>query len=284
MWSVRVGWAALAFLAGPAVSQALSDTSRAVQIVGSVALWIAWLVGLVASAVPVPASLTVLRLVAPGAPLVALAAVVRGVGPVAAGAALASTIAIAAVVFAAEVGEIFVQGGAYGDERRFPLRPPGPLVLGPLPLGWLLSFGVAAVGVLTLAARGWVLGGLCTLVGLPLATLFALRCHRLSRRFTVFVPAGFVLHDHLALVETAMFAKGTITGFCLAPADTEAADATGGALGPAVELRLGESGTIVLTDPSRPGGRALHVQSLLFSPSRPGRFLAAASERNLRVG
>jgi hypothetical protein len=39
----------------------------------------------------------------------------------------------------------------------------------------------------------------------------------------------------------------------------------------------------VLTDQTRPGGRALHVHSLLFSPSRPGRFLAAAAARNLRV-
>ena len=249
------------------------------QLAGSIGLWSAWAVALIASAVPVPASLSVLRLVVPGAPLASLAAVLHGVGPLAGVGALASTVVVAVGVFAAEVGEVFVQGGAYGDEQRFPLRVPGPLVLGPLPLGWLLSFGLAAVGLLALAARGWVAGALCTPIGIALAATFARRCHRLSRRFTVFVPAGFVLHDHLVLVETAMFAKGTISGFRLAPIDTQAADATGGALGPAVELQLGEAGTIVLTDPSQPGGRALHVRSVLFSPSRPGRFLAAAAQR-----
>ena len=278
-----MAWAVLAIGAGPALGRALANASRAVQVVGSIGLWSAWAIGLAALALPVPVSLTVVRLIAVGAPLAALAALVRGVGPVAGAAALVITIVAAVAVFSAELGEVFVQGGAYGDERRFPLRPPGALLLGPLPIGWLISFGLAACGSLVLAARGWVAGGAMTVAGVAFSWVFARRCHRLSRRFTVFVPAGFVLHDHLALVETAMFAKTTITGFRLAPADTQAADATGGALGPAVELHLGEPGTVVLTDTKQPGGRALHVHSLIFSPSRPGRFLAAAQERRLRI-
>jgi hypothetical protein len=118
-----------------------------------------------------------------------------------------------------------------------------------------------------------------------LAYAFARRCHRLSRRFLVFVPSGVVVHDHMVLTDTCMFRRSDVAGLSLAMAETEAADITGKALGNAVEISLHDFDTVVLAaTPRKPGGTALHVRALLVSPSRPGAVLAEAGRRKLHVG
>ncbi len=66
-WAVRVLWVALPFTAGPVLGDALSAASGPVQIVASVGLWAGWAVGVVATAVALPVSLTALRVLAPAA-------------------------------------------------------------------------------------------------------------------------------------------------------------------------------------------------------------------------
>ena len=278
MWAARAAWAALPVGVGPALGHALAGTSRAVQLTGSIGAWAAWGVGLVAALVPTTVSLTVWRLLAP-APLgaVVAASAYRADGA-ASVIAFAHVVLVAALVFAGEVGEVFVQGSAYGDERRYPLRVPGPLLAGPLPLGWLLAAGALLSGALALAAAQWW-GAPLALAGAAWAWLFARRCHRLSRRFVVFVPAGFVVHDHLVLADTALFRAADVRGMRLAPAGTEAADATGNALGPAVEVHVHDQTLVLAGTLRKPGGTGLHVQSVLLSPTRPGRVLAHAATR-----
>jgi hypothetical protein len=280
MWVARIAWGVLVVAEGPLVAAALRDASRPVQLVGSLGGWAGWAAVLVLTLIPSPSTLTAYRLLAPGAALVAVVAATRDVGSTAVAAGIASALVAVFSAFVAELGEGFVQAGAYGAERRFPLRPPGPLVVTLLPAGWLVAAGALLAGPLLLAARQWVAGGLLIAVGLGWSWIFAPRCHQLSRRFAVFVPAGFVLHDHAVLADTAMFRASTVRGLRLAPAGSEAADATGAALGVAVELALTESSTIVLAATrATPRGTALHVLSVLFSPSRPGRLLSAAAER-----
>lgn len=279
-WIARLTWAALVVAEGPLIAEALRDASRPVQLVGTIGAWAGWTFGLGLLLVPSPTTLTAYRLLAPGAAAVALAAATREVGT--GGAAVGVAVALVACFapFVAEVGEAFVQAGAYGAERRFPLRPPGPLVFSLLPVGWLVAAGGLLAGPLLLAARRWVPGVALTALGAVWGWIFAPRCHRLTRRFAVFVPAGFVLHDHTVFADTAMFRSSIVTSLRLAPADSEAANATGAALGLAVELRLSEAATVVLAATrAKPTGTALHVLSLLFTPSRPGRLLAAAAER-----
>jgi len=251
-----------------------------VQLTASVGLWAAWGVGLVASLVPTTASLTAWRLLAPG-PLAAVIVALAHRGDGGGGAlAVAHALVVVVLVFTGEVGEIFVQGSAYGAEHRYPLRVPGPLLVGPLPIGWALAAAGVLAGPLLLAAQRWWQGALVTLVGAAWAVVFARRCHRLSRRFVVFVPAGFVVHDHLVLADTALFSADTVHGMRLAPVGTEAADATGAALGTPLEVHV-EKGMVVMAGTlKKPGGTALHVRSLLVSPTRPGRVLARAATRN----
>lgn len=269
----------LPFGVGPALGHALADASRPVQLTGSIGAWAAWGVGLAASLVPTTVSLTTWRLLAPG-PLVAVvvAAFHRDHGTLSV-LAVAHAVAVLALIDTGEVGEVFVQGSAYGAERRFPLRVPGPLLLGPLPLGWLVAAAGVLAGPLLLAARQWIVGGVVTVVGVAWAVVFARRCHRLARRFVVFVPAGFVVHDHLVLADTALFRADEMRFMQLAPAGTEAADATGKALGPAVEVHVSDAKIVLAGTFRKPAGTALHVRSLLISPTRPGRVLAHAAER-----
>jgi hypothetical protein len=282
LWLFRALWVSLVVIGAPAIGGALADNSRPVQLVGTAVAWVVWAAGLVACLVPTCLSLTVLRLVAP-TPLVAAGASVVG-GASASQVVLAAALALVVLIvgFSAELGSVFVQGSAYGDEQRFALRPPGTLLLGPLPVLWTLLIAAVGAGPLLLAARSWLGGVAVSALAIAVAVLLAPRFHRLSLRWLVFVPAGAVVHDQMVLTETVMFRFTEVGSAGLAPVGTEAADLTGHALGDAVELRLRDTGTLVLAaSKEHPNGRALHVKSLLVSPSRPGRAITEARRRGI---
>lgn len=283
-WAFRAVWASLPFAAAPALAQVFSDASRAVQLVGSAGLWLGWIVVFTASLIPTSVSLTVVRLVSPGAVVAAFVSSTRRASSIAIVSAVLVAIVAVSLAYSAEFGGVFVQGSAYGDETRFLLRPPGPLVVGPLPLGWALAATAIISGPLLLAARSYVLGAAVTAFGVALTWIFGRRCHRLARRFLVLVPVGIVVHDHLVLSDTSMFRKSDVASVGLALDKTEAADLTGKALGNAVEIALKDFDTVVLAGtPKKPGGTALHVLSVLVSPSRPGRVLTEAARRGHAV-
>jgi hypothetical protein len=275
LWSLRITWASLPVVAGPTFAAALDDASRPVQLTAAVGLWVGWAVVLLLTLVPTPLSLTLLRMLAPAAPVAALVGFLRVPGGWA-GLALAASLGAAALAFTAEIGQRFVQGGAYGDEQRFPLRPPGPLVLGPLEILWAATVGALGTGALLLAARVWLAGGLLVLLAAVLALPVLRRFHGLSRRWLVLVPAGIVIHDHLVLTEAALARRAQVRSADLALADSEAADLTGAALGPALELRFATPQPLVLAGTSRARtGTAIHAAAVLVSPTRPGAALEA---------
>ncbi|MGD9704941.1 MAG: hypothetical protein AB7Q42_10910 [Acidimicrobiia bacterium] len=283
LWIVRLLWVAQVLLVGPAIGQALADQSRPVQVTGTVGAWAMWFAAVVATFLPSAVSLTALRMVVPGTILVALAAGAAGASVTAFVVALASSLVVTLVAFSGDVGQTFVQRSAYGDESRLPLRPPGTLLLGPIPLLWSTTAVAVIAGPLLLAARAWLIGSAVTLAAAGLGIVAATRFHRLARRWLVLVPAGLVVHDALVLAETVMFPRDDVEAIGLALADTEAADLTGDALGPAIEIRLVGTGTVVLAaSSSKPAGTALHVRAILISPSRPGRLIVEAARR--RVG
>jgi hypothetical protein len=279
-WVPAALWATLPLTAGPALAAALDGASGSLQVTAAAALWAGWLVALVAMLVRTTVSLTTLRVLAPAAPLVSLAASFAGASALEATAAVAVSVLACVAAFTADVGEAFVQGSAYGDEHRFPLKPPAPLLV-LLPVAWSITAATLAAGVLLLAVGTWVVGLVLAPLGVALAVLLAPRLHRLSRRWLVLVPTGLVLHDPLVLADTAMFPRRQVRHVVLAPAGTEALDLTGGALGYAVEVALVEPGTVVLAGTVRdPQGKGMHVGSFLCSPSRPGRAVAAFAQRD----
>jgi hypothetical protein len=253
-------------------------------LVAQAALWSCWAVGLVAVLVPSAVSLTVVRILAPLGVLTGVMAAAFGASPALTALACGGTLIVALVAFSAEVGLALVQGSAYGDERRFLLRPPAALLVGPLPLAWALMAGPLVTGTLLIGARRWVAGSVFAAIGALLVVLLAPRLHRLSRRIVVLVPAGLVVRDPLLLADTAMFRRPSVAGLSLALVDTTAVDLTGRALGNAVEVRLRDPGQLVAAGTMHDRqGRSVEVQSFLVAPSRPGRLLAEAASRGYPV-
>lgn len=278
-WLVRGVWALLPFITGPAFAVALDERDVTVRTAASVLLWAAWGATLCASLVFHPLSLTVVRLVAPAAVAASAWASVQDDAGGAGLVALAWTVLAAVLVYLPETGLAYVNGPAYPNERRFPLRVPGPLLLGPLYLSWALTVGAPVAAVLLLAAGQWITGALAAVAAVAAGWFLGRALHGLSRRWVVFVPAGLVLHDPMSLYDPVLFPKLQVAGVDVAPAGTDALDLTQGSPGIALELTLRETANLVLTKPGERVGPTVDADRVLFTPTRPGQVVAEARER-----
>ncbi len=284
-WLLRAGWLSLPFASGPAFGAALHPHSEAVRLAATIWLWAGWAVVLVGTLVPHPLGLTGLRVCAPAAAAAAVLAATTGRPSL-----LASVVAVAVtgvvmvLALAPPTAVLYVNGPAYPNERRYPLRPPGPLLLGPLELSWALVVGAPTAAIVLLAARNWILGAVVGLVGLPVAIVLARSLHGLSRRWLVFVPAGVVLHDPISLLDPVLFPRASIEALRPAAAGTDSLDLTQGALGLTLELVLTEKVPMTRAKPGRLGGEQGASARLLFTPTRPGQVLAEATRRRVPVG
>jgi len=280
-WVVRLAWIGLPFTVGPPLADALDAAGRPVQLVASSGLWVGWAVGVVAVLVPHPLSLTALRIVAPAS---VVAVVVAAAADHASALALGWATVTAAWAFAPSFGLACVNGPAYPNERRFLLRVPGALLVGPLALAWALTVSGLAAGPLLLAARQWVAGAIAVVVGVPVAVVLARSMHALSRRWAVFVPAGLVLHDPLALTDSVLLRRQEVAALGPAPAGSKALDLTQRAAGLALEVVLNVEAQLSLVKPGRRGGQPRTADRLLFTPTMPGALLEEAAERRIGLG
>lgn len=287
-WAPALIWATLPFIAGPSFGHALDPRSGDVQLVASIGLWGFWAIGLAAALVPSTVSLTTIRILAPAAlAAAAWAAVVAPDGAdTAESVALAFTSLSAVVTLSAIVGDRFVNGSSYGDERRLPLRPPGVLTLGPIQIAWVLAVAGVITGPLLLGAHMWIPGIAITVVGFGVAAASIRILHQLSKRWVVFVPAGVVLVDQMALTDAMLTQRHRIASVGPAVEGTDATDLTVGALGLALQLTLTEPDDIIPAPPRRERKSIItpvEVRSVLFTPSRPGWVIDEAKRRRLVV-
>ncbi len=275
---LRALWVSLPWSAGWLLGEALDGTSGTFATVGGAGAWALWAVGLTALLVPHTASLTALRILAPGVLAAACwAAAVTGAGAAAAlGLACGAVIAVGA--FSPLVGDRFIDATSYGHERRLALRAPAVVLVGVLAPTWVLTLGGLTSGPLLWAAGHWVLGPLVTVAGGLVAVAGMRALHSLAQRWLVYVPAGLVLHDRLALAEPTLFRRPVIAGLGPAPAGSDARDFTAGAGGLLFELRLTEP--VALT-PARSGGTPEKVAALLVAPTRPTAVMAEARKRRI---
>jgi hypothetical protein len=283
-WVARVAWLLVAVIGGAAIQGAVDGRSAAVRWTASTGGWAAWAIVMGCLLIAAVRSLTVVRI---GAPLGVVAAVAAGIG----GATAVQLIALVlplfvtlAAVYTAEFGRAFVQASAYGDEQRYPLRPPAGVLVAAIVL-WL-AWAAAVVGApLLVAARSWIAGVVLAVVAVAGLVLLVPRWHLLTLRWLVFVPAGLVVHDPVVLADTLSVRRTDVTRIGLAPGDTGAADLTGPASGYAVQVETATPTTAVFA-PTRadPSGRAVHMTAFLICPSRPGRALAGAADNTLPVG
>jgi hypothetical protein len=274
-WSPRIIWLAIAIAGAWSIGDAVDARSPTLRATVAVGAWLVWGVGVVALVVPSTLGLTIMRMVSALACGIAIVSWVGG-AEVAPGAAfVACTLIGALLVGGADFGHRCVQASAYGDEQRFLLRPPAAFML-PVVLAGLVWITVVIAAPLLLAARLWAAGVAVAVVAVAATWLLLPRFNALSRRWLVLVPAGVVVHDQVVLAETLMVSRRDLAGIDLALADTQAADFTGPAAGHAVEVSMRSMVTAVCAPTkSAPRGVALHVQSFIVAPSRPGAVLRA---------
>lgn len=267
-WSARVGWVVTAV----AVSQAMNPLDSGVT--ATFTLWILWIVGAVAVFVGSPLMLTLARTTLPLGPVAATGVLFAG-GDVALGTlGLVAGVIAAFAMLSAELGQRWVQFAAYGSEQRFPLRPPLGFMI-PAVFLWMLMAACGTSAVIAAERAQWVAAVALGVGAIALGALGSTRWHRLSCRWLVFVPAGVVIHDPLVLLETAMWRSHVVSDIELASAGTKAADLTGPATGPALEISLRSSETVIMSaGRSVPEGQAIHLTAALVAPSRPGAALA----------
>ncbi|MBP91654.1 MAG: hypothetical protein CL436_03470, partial [Acidimicrobiaceae bacterium] len=206
-WILRAAWLTLPLTLGPALADSLDSRAAGLRTTTSVGLWALWSVGLLATLIPHPVTLTVVRIGGPATTAAAAWAAVTTDEPVGAVIAVAAGLLVGASALSAPVGDLFVDGASYGDERRFLLRGPGPVALLLGPLAWVMVVTGTITGPLLLADSRWIPGTAACIIGLPIAVLAVRATNQLTRRWVVLVPAGLVLHDHLALAEPTLLAR-----------------------------------------------------------------------------
>ena len=271
----------VAALLGDLIHPSLRPEDDAAHTTVIVAMWLAYALVLAALLLPGPRALTVARIGVPAGALEAALAAADSNG-LASVVALLAGLAGTVVVLQPLYAEAHVDAASYGDERRFLLRPPGPVMIALIVPVWAVTVLGAAAGPLLLADRGWPAGIVAAAVGLPVAAFAAHTLFRLSRRWLVFVPNGLVVHDHLAVAEPLPLRRRGVASIGPARAGTTAADLTAQAFGMALELRLtGPVRTGVRTGRNRSEERSL--TALLVSPSRPAAVLATAERRGLTI-
>lgn len=290
IWSLRAVWVSLPLLAGPLAADALDEWSSTPRTVASVELWVVWAVVLLAVLSPRPIGLTALRLGAGAAPVLAIIATPSAATGGRAAAGIAAAAAVWALAMTPQVGHWCVNGPAYGDERRFLLRPPPALFFGPIPLAAPTLVGMPVGGSLLLA-DGRIFAGLAVLLpGVPLAVVLWRSLHGLAERWAVLVPAGIVLRDAMTLRDAVLFPRRTVASLGPGPRAPsprpDVADLRLGALGGTLSLDLDDPTVVVLAGHAlrdRRSNTTATVTRVLFSPTRPGDLLTEASARNLRI-
>ena len=275
---MRALWASLPWSVGWLLSEALQGASARFAGVAGGGAWALWALGLTALLVPHTVSLTAVRILAPGVLAAACWATVHS-GASAASAVGLTCGAVAAVgALSPLVGDRFIDATGYGHERRLALRAPAAVLAGALVPTWALTVGGVAAGPLLWAAGHRVLGPVLSVAGWLLAAAGVRALHGLARRWLVFVPAGVVVHDRMALAEPTLFRRPVVASLGPAPVGSDARDLTMGAAGLLFELRLAEP---VAITPARSREGPEKVAALLLAPTRPAAVLTEARKRRI---
>ncbi len=298
-WVLIGLWVTLPATAGPAFEAGFGIQRATVLHTATAGLWTGWIVTAIALLVPRVETLTITRILTPMpfAVLVWLAWITRStptispdtpaggptISPAALAMGLSASTAVAAIALTAWIGHAFVNGSAYGDERRFLLRPPTVLLLAPIPLAWLACSVVPCAAVLLLADQRWGPGGALLAAAIPLTAIGVRSLHAQHRRWIVFVPAGIVVHDYASLIDSLLVQKRfvravePVTPEVLGASET--LDLTVGAAGLNVVVAFSESVTITPRPAQRPGtgvvAESVEAQAIVVCPSRPGSLVTA---------
>jgi hypothetical protein len=284
LWCTRVTWALLPVTAGTALADATVSWSTAPARTAAVMLWLVWAAGLLALFAPRPWGLTLLRVVAPCG-LLCVVLSLTSTSVVSAALALLGSGFAAILALSAPIAMAAANALAYGDEERFVLRVPMPLLLAPIPVAVLVAGLGAVAGPLLLADERYAVGAIATVVGIPIAALLVRALHPLSCRWFVLVPAGIAIADPLTLTEPVLVRREHIES--LRRTTTTALPAS------ALDLRVGTLAggiRVELTEPvefGRRRGRAnaeiIGTQLVTVAVARADAAIAQARTRRINA-
>ncbi|HET9728961.1 MAG TPA: hypothetical protein VFR41_06040 [Acidimicrobiia bacterium] len=280
LWCARGAWLVLPVTAGAALADAIAPWSTSPQRCAAVMLWLAWAATLFALFAPRPWGLTLVRVAAPLAVVLVLAAVFSTSGGSAV-LAVATTILAAVLALSRGFAGATANALAYGDEVRFPLRIPTPLLLGPIPLAIAL-IGAATLAPVLFADGRYVLGIVFGLLALVAAALVR-SLHALSRRWLVVVPAGVTVVDPLTLVEPVLMPRRMVTRIDTAPrapVQGNVLDLRLGTLQPGIAIDLTE-GIVFARRKGRRDAALIEPSALLVTVVSERQFRTLASSRQL---
>ena len=301
VWALRALWFLLPLTVGQAASDAVASAEHAVPFVMTAGLWGLWAAGMVASMVPLPSTLVAIRILAVGTlPLAAWALIELSTVDIStvelntvdissggdrsalAIAALMHAFAVAIVALNVLIGDRFVDGGSYGDERRMLLRPPSLVGYFLVPLLTAVMITAVTTGPLLVANKNWIGGVVATALGAGVIAVGTRALHQLVQRWIVFVPNGMVLHDFLVVTEPVLFRRTAIERLGAAIDGSPARDLSNKAAGLLLECELTDPAPLGLRDPAdRKAASLTDVRRFLFCPSRPGELLNEAERRNI---
>ena len=290
LWLLRLLWLAMPWSAGAAAADALSACSQTSARILSAELWAAWALVLTATFVRRPWALTVVRIATPASVGVAIGSVVAAVAWDAnlpaqgAATAIVGAVVTTAIALLPETGNSFVDGLSYGNERRMLLRTPFLLAVAPIPIVWVAVVAGITAPLVLWAIEQWIWAAVATVTGFTSATLGFRSLHQLARRWVVFVPNGFVLHDRMATREPFLLRRADVASLGPAPADIDLgaddlADISGNALGPVLLVTL--DGQVEVLPRTTGTAQVMAVSRVLFSPTRPGEMLSEAVRRRI---
>ncbi|MGZ0176869.1 MAG: hypothetical protein ACKVIQ_08355 [Acidimicrobiales bacterium] len=282
VWALRALWFLLPLTVGQAGSDAIASADHAVPFVMTAGLWILWAAGMVATMVPVPVTLTAIRVLAAGTIPLATWALVDTDAAAISILAIGHAAALGLVALNSLVGDRFVDGSSYGDERRMLLRPPSQIGYVLAPVVTALMVTGAASGPLLLANKQWILGVIAMALGAGALAVGLRALNQMSQRWVIFVPTGMVIHDLTMMTEPVLFRRTAIERLGAAIAGSPARDLSNTAAGLLLECELTDPAPLGLRDGGgRSGATLTDVRRFLFCPSRPGDLLDEAERRNI---
>lgn len=295
-WPAALVWLLASVVVGNGLNQWLDGRASLPALLVEILLWFGWFVVLVAVLTPSPRSLTICRIAGPAAMGVSIVSAFSTAWTSASVLAVGFAALFSGLVFLPLFGDRMINGSAYGSERRMALRPTAAVLLGPAQLAWLLVFVGLITGPALLLNERYVLAGFAAVVGVVLIWAGGRILHQLARRWIVFVPAGFVIHDPMQVVDAVLFRRHDIKSLgpalleneptwssgVTASAAPRRTDLSGGALGLALEVALKES--VPIGRRTKDGMTNVETGNVVFSPTLPGALLSEARIRGIKIG
>ena len=174
-----------------------------------------------------------------------------------------------------------INGSAYGSERRIALKTPTMLLFTWLFFAWIICCILISFAIWKLN-ENQLLGYIASVSSVVVSYIAYKVLHQFSKRWLVFVPAGFVIHDHFLLKNSVLFRRNQLeylTTSSKETVDIETLDLTGGTTGLTSSLRTKEKVIVDVKNSSEPE----EIESVTFAPSLPGEVLREARARGIKT-